>query len=906
MKTSSKFRLALLPATISLLSSPLAAAAAEAPAPSAGVVEEVVVVGRLRTGATDVVVERLEQEVVVDLLSAEDITRVGDSDVAAALRRVPGLTLVNNEFIYVRGLGERYSSTLLNGAQVPSPDLTRNVIPLDIFPTAILDSLAVQKGYSADMPAAFGGGNINIRTKNIPTEPTFSIRVGSGWNFSSDDVIENAAIDDDFFGDAEGNQALSATLRDGIDNFQGNLSPSSIFQALQQDGGFHTFEEAQAINRQLATELNRDFRLDTDADADPDANVQVAAGNRYYFGENEEWEIGGLVVGRYTNEWRNRDRVNRSALEPTTQFFETQRTVKETSATGFAEGGLSWNDEQSLRASYMFLRNTENEASLGLGFNFNNLRADGEQVRNFGSRYEQRDLEVVQFGGEHELGGATLDLLGFVPMDLSRLEGLRFEWYYSDSTSETDIPNELLIQAEDDIDPATREVFATELNRSISAADHRFTDLRDEVESYGWDVSLPIYTNNYDLELSGGFDYSTKARDYDLTQFFLGTNEFTTALQGDPANVFTDANVLDPLNGFELQIGGIGTESYLAAQIIDAWYGKFDWTWQGEWRVSAGVRWEQFQQASLPIDRNQFDVNLGQVVLPVGSTLEDVVFLEDDYYPSVALTWIQTQRFGADDFQLRLGWSETVTRPDLREISPSVFIDPLTEARVRGVPGLKPAELSNFDLRGEWFWANGDNFTLSLFYKDISDPIETVQDAGSDDNIFLTFTNADEAELYGVELEFLKELSFAGRWLGDWVDGFFLQGNLTLSDSELSLDNVAQNLTNAERRLTQQSEWVVNVHLGYDSPDGLHSVSLVYNSFGERVFSAGRGGAEDSFEQPFHSLDLAYSLYPTENLTVRARIRNMLDEKREIEQFGVKVFEQEVGTTATLQVQWQL
>jgi len=149
---------------------------------------EVVVTARQRTAAEEVLQERVEQDVVVDLVSAEQIGRVGDSTVSLALRRLPGVTLVSDQFVYIRGLGERYSSTTLNGAFVPSPDLTRNVIPLDLFPAEIVQSLSVQKGYSPDQPAAFGGGNVDIRTRTIPEEFLLSIQLASGWNSDSTPV----------------------------------------------------------------------------------------------------------------------------------------------------------------------------------------------------------------------------------------------------------------------------------------------------------------------------------------------------------------------------------------------------------------------------------------------------------------------------------------------------------------------------------------------------------------------------------------------------------------------------------------------------------------------------------------------------------------------------------------------
>ena len=145
------------------------------------VIEEVVATGtRLKGTATAVMEERKNQAFVADIMGAEQIARTGDSDAAGALRRVTGLTLVDGRFIYVRGLGERYSSTQLNGAIVPSPDPTRNVIPLDLFPSSIIESLAVQKSYSPSMPAAFGGGNVNIRLKSIPTQRVFNVSAAVG------------------------------------------------------------------------------------------------------------------------------------------------------------------------------------------------------------------------------------------------------------------------------------------------------------------------------------------------------------------------------------------------------------------------------------------------------------------------------------------------------------------------------------------------------------------------------------------------------------------------------------------------------------------------------------------------------------------------------------------------------
>lgn len=882
------------------------------PAPA---VEEIVVTGRLRSSALDVVEERLEQEVVADFLSTTQIERTGDSTVSLALRRVPGLTLVNDQFIYVRGLGERYASTLLNNAYVPSPDLTRNVLPLDIFPAEILEAVAVQKGYSPDMPAAFGGGNVNIMTRGIPNGPVVSFEIGSGFNSESGDGgLTYVGGHDDSLGSDDGTRAMPSAIRNAIHEYQGKITPSGILAGLNRDGQPHLMSQAEAINRDLATSLYRNIDF-TEKSTSPDGALQAALGNRWFFGDGEHWQLGALGLLSYDNSWRNRERTVRNVLNPAEEMFDERRTTNQVAATSIVNLGLSFTSDHSISTNSMFLRNTEDEASEAAGHTFNFQRASGRGFRDYRIRFEERELKSNQIRGHHVVGRDTVDVLPF--LDRGWLEGLTYDWYYSDSTATTSIPSEILISAEDTVDPGTGAVLSTAMRRAGSAANYRYTDLDDEVKSYGWDLMRPLSGENVDVEVSGGWDYSRKARGYLQTELTLGTTSAAAApiLAGTPGSVLTDENIRNPANQFRLGIGGIGTESYLAAQTVEGAYLKADAMLGDAWRLSGGVRWEQFNQVSLPIDPLQFDVNVGQSVIPVAgpdpasnaAALESLVFREVETYPALSATYIRPD-FWAETFQLRFSFSETVARPDLREVSDASYIDPLTEARVRGRPGLKTSPIKNYDVRAEWFFGSGDNFTASLFYKDIDDPIETAEGAGSDNNVFVTFVNAESAKIKGLELEWLKNLgSLNDLWgWGDWAESFFFAGNLTLSDSKLTVGAVGLDLTNPERPMTGHSDYVANLQFGFDSPSGVHSWSLVYNTFGERIFFAGRGGAKDTYEQPFDAVDLVYSYYPTERLNLRFRVQNILDEKLELEQAGVTTLEQSLGTTAKLDVQWKL
>jgi TonB-dependent receptor len=453
-------------------------------------------------------------------------------------------------------------------------------------------------------------------------------------------------------------------------------------------------------------------------------------------------------------------------------------------------------------------------------------------------------------------------------------------------------------------------VLTSEVRNINNSMELRYSDLTDEVETWGGSLMVPFTGNSWDLELSGGGSYNRKGRSFQQTQLGLGTfnPNFRSIAGGDISEVFSDDNVLNPVYGYELfaGIGQFGTESYGAGQITDAGFGKFDLLINDTWRFSGGARWENFKQLSVPIDYLNFN---GERIPLTPEEIEASTIQTDDWYPAISATWIRPQ-FWSDEFQLRFAWSQTAARPDLREISTSTYIDPLTEARVRGNPNLKPSDLKNYDLRAEWFWDTGDSLTASLFYKDIKAPIETIQGGATEDNIIFTFINADTAEVYGLEIEGMKSLGFLSR--GGWTDAFYLSGNATISDSEVKIsETIGGDITNRTRRLTQHSEWVANVQLGFDSFDGKWGSTLVYNAFGPRIFFAGINGQDDAYEQTFHSLDFVLSWFPTENLSLKFRAQNILDQTTRIDQVNsageeVRTLEQAVGTTLLFDVKYEL
>ena len=873
------------------------------------VMEEIVVQARLRSPAEQLVSERMDDDVAMDYIGSEFISRVGDSTVAAALRRMSGLSLVNGKFVYVRGLGERYSRTLLNGAVVPSPDLTRSVIPLDLFPTSIVDSLAVQKVYSADMQAAFGGGAVNIRTKSIPNDFTYGLNLGLGKDTGNASRHKTyAGGSDDQWGKDDGTRALPAAVLNALREYQGNIEPQNIFAARNGAGMATTIVEARRLNRELGLALNRNLTIQEVGD-EPNYDLKGYIGNNHYL--DEDWELGYLASASYKRGWDDTEAVSRNFSFPDERFEVARESTRKTDLHANINLGVRYTNDHLVETMSLYLRNTDDETAIRDFFNENAERSEGRGFREYRIKFEQRSLTVNQIKGEHYLGADTRDKLNeWLPdwLPLKRLweylpEDSLVNWKYSAARAITRIPNEVSVRAAIKTDPGTAAVLSSTVTQDTRSALFRFTDLEDRVENAGLTWVLPLTFGAFSLlEVSGGYEWDRKWRVYAQQQLSLGTNNPATEglLTGELGQVYSDTNLMNDANNFELGVPGANNQSYLAATTTDAAFGKLDWTWDDTWRLTAGLRWEDYGQVALDWNINGYSATQPQVATDA-DTLRDAVFKDDQLYPSLALTWMT--EWWAEVFQLRLGYSETVVRPDLREITDSGYIDPITGAIVVGKPGATPAAIRNIDTRAEWFFNSGDNLTLSLYHKDIKDPIEFFEAAASDTNTAREIINAEQGEIIGLEVEVLKSLGFL-EFMGDWGEALFMQGNLTLQETEITAGSEADAPTNPVRPMTGASEHVVNLIIGFDSFNAEHAATLSYNVFGERLYTAGRNGAPDSYEQPFHSLDFTYTWYPTDFITVKFRMRNLLDEVIQIEREGVEVFAEAPGQQFVLDFQW--
>lgn len=839
------------------------------------VLEEVVVsASRLKGTATAVLEERKQQAFVADIMGAEQISRSGDSDAASALRRVTGLTLVDGKFIYVRGLGERYSSTQLNGSAVPSPDPTRSVIPLDLFPSSIIESLSVQKSYSPSMPATFGGGNVDVRIKTIPDQFVFDVSGSLGYNSNNSD---------------DGLKYNGGTSWKGLDDGTREL-PFSIDSVYRSGKSLDELTPEQS--RALALDLNRDYDPKK-ASVAPDMGLNLTFGNFY---ESGDWNYGFLTALSYDNQWfvgeefQGEDFLLGEQSDAMIRGYDNiHSTTHNVKWSGMLNFGVKYTNDHRVDFSTMILHDTEDKIRDRLGISENVNEADNRRIRSYDIRYEERELIVNQVKGMH-----TMPWLNYAG----------FDWKYSLGRSNRYAPGNMesrFIVTDANGDGIYDVATEAALTNATTAARYTFQNLDDKVENYGFNFTMPFMLDGLDIELKAGSDFVSKERTASNRRFDINTRAFVGVdFQGDRmADILSN----DVLKGAELNLPilndtTIDGDDYASAQKVDAYYFEADFFFDNTWRVSGGVRWEDFRQASVPL--NPLTGGLVDSV----KDYQDLAFQEDDLYPSLAMTYVQS-----DQTQYRLSYGETVVRPDLREITASTYIDPLTEFPVGGTPGLRTTAVKNYDFRWENYFDTGENFSVGVFYKDMNDPIETVQSPAQDGPPLVRIANAQDGYVAGVEFEFLKDFSFLD---GFWQD-VFMTGNITVSDSEITLNRqdiveqtgVSAAITNTKRRLTGHSKYVVNMQLGYDSPNGEHAATLIYNVFGKRIIIPGIEGQDDWMEQPFHSLDLNYTYFPDFNSSVKFKVKNLLGQEQKIEADGTLTRSKEKGTSFSVEYQYQ-
>ncbi|WP_022949038.1 TonB-dependent receptor domain-containing protein [Methylohalobius crimeensis] len=793
----------------------------------------IVIEPHLAGSVASAITQERSSTAVTNILGAEQISRAGDSDVASALKRVSGVTIVDGKYAYIRGLGERYSNVLVNSINVPSPNPTRRVVPLDFFPSGMLDSLNVQKSFSVDMPAEFAGGVIDLQTRSVPDDflLKFSGKIGFKTGTTFDDGATYNGGDYDWIGVDDGTRDLPDSLAKALASGT-PLRPETPFS-----DGF-TPEEIE----QFGESFSNVWEIDAET-IPPDGRISGAIGDKFHFGD---FNFGFYALGRWDQSWQTTDESRRFYTPSSTGLqltddFEIRRTVQEVNTNAYLNVEADYQEDHKVFGRVMLVRQTTNEARGMQGFSTSN-GAGGDRIRTTRLWYVENELFNWQAGTEHTF---------------KRLNDLWLRFLYSGSTASRSEPNQRRTRADElGSDPGNFIL----VGRNLSNNQIIFGDLEDEDDSWRLDLELPFQLLDDRIEgsLASGYWTTERYRDSGIRRFSFDISQISdpAITSQSPEDIFTPENI-SPEGAF-LKETTRTTDSYTASQALEAYFGQLDVTFFNLLRLTGGVRFEDNLQTVETVQ----EFTPGSE--PITSILES-----RDALPSVALTWLIS-----DKQQLRLTWSETLSRPDFRELSPAPFIDPETDLETTGNPNLQQAEITSYDARWEYYFSPEENVSFGLFYKELIQPIEKTQ-LGGTANV-LTFQNAGTGEIYGLEIAFRKNLDF----IHPWLNGFFFGGNYTLSESEIKLlpENL-EALTNPKRPLQGHSKHIVNARLGYDNEDLGTQATLLYNFFSPRISQVGALGAPDIYRQPFHQLDFIVQQNLDEHWSAQLRFRNLLDSK---------------------------
>lgn len=753
---------------------------------------------------------------VVSVLTSEDLARTGDDNAALALTRLSGLSVVSGRFVFVRGLGDRYSSALLNGSPLPSPEPLRRQVPLDLFPSNILDGASVQKTFSPNYPGEFGGGIIDLRTLRMPNEPFLTLKAATGGNTESTDKSGFTYY---------GEQSDWTGISDGLRDVPGPLA-AAIGRNLRIDDSNFTPAQLETIGESL---VNSPFNVIQRVPLDPDIEGEVTAGASFDFGK---YNLGLVGVVGYDSTWRTRRAHRTEAVGGVVEAdYDTTTTTGDFVFNAFSSASLGWDDNE-ITLSGLLIRSTTKYAQVEYGFDQDLPGADpanpidNELVE--GTAWYERQLASIQIAGEHSIGNLELD------------------WRGAFAQSTRDAPYERTIRY-DIISNQTVFGGGGGLGNRI-----RFSELKDEVTSGGVDASYTIsLTDKRDAVLSAGAYYANTVRNSELFQFaFTGPRGLT------PLDVLTarvdyllSPDNIDPqrfvLNEFTGQ-----DDSYAGRLTNTAYYVAADVEVLPLVRVALGARFEDATQ--IVRTYNRFGI------VPTAP-----VRLENEYLlPAATLTW----NF-AEDMQLRVGYSQTIARPQFRELARTPFVDPDTDRVYEGNPYLKDTEFKNFDARLEYYLGRNQFVTAGLFYKEVTNPIEEV--VIRVDRYQTRFINAPEAQLQGVELEYRTrfELPFELPLLkgAEWL--FSL--NYTYTGSEVKAGPGSTVISPIDFAVVPSSffeldgsklqgtpENIVNLQFGFETEH--QQLTLMAGWVDERILRRGQGSVEPVIEDPGVNLDLVY------------------------------------------------
>lgn len=758
---------------------------------------------------------------IQDGISSQQIKRTTDATSSEVLKRVVGVTIVDNKFVFVRGTNERYSATTLNGVILPSTDPDKKAFSFDLFPSNLLDNIIISKSYTPDLIGNFAGGLVQVTTKDFPDQLSVNFTTSSSYN-----SISTGAN----FLSYNAGEKKTLFFNSGRDN--GSRKLPSIFPDQTILSSNFNVQDVKSFSRALTNNWGQESST-----APVNGGFQFSLGNNFRIGKSNNLGIFGAYT--YSNSFNSKN-FERQSYQ-TDNLLESKYTGTQ-SEYAVLWGGLlnisfraGENNKFSFKNTYVF--NSEDKTDFQEGFN----NPQTQERRLYSTKFVERNMLSSQISGEHFINS---------------LGKLRITWRGAYSDADRNEPDYKTLRYQRDINTNDKFFASLSTGEPNSLGGGRFfSELKDINRSA--ETNFEFYfkpAKKIEVKTKLGVFYNRSSRNFSARLFapkIVDANNFAL-IYLSPDSLFMPENIdTNKILYYELTRK---SDNYNATEELAAGYLMFDVP-IGKLRTVIGARLESnisklssFDQIGEPIKRN---------------------VKKNDILPSVNLTYALNSAIN-----LRAGYYQSISRPEFREIAPFSFYDFAEQIFTIGNPELERNLIRNYDVRFEYFPKAGEIISVSLFYKKFDSPIEEVfvPNSGGDNRV-KTFQNAKGgANNYGVELEARKNLGFITKKL-KYIS---VNANISIINSKVDLSGIGSTVTNLERRLQGQSPYTINVGMYYDNTNLGTSLNLSYNRFGKRISEVGLEGLSDIEENGRDVVDLSVIQKLFKNFEVKLSVKDIL------------------------------
>lgn len=767
-------------------------------------VEGVTVTFKINKESTTELVKLQRNSVTsVDGINAETFKRTPDSKVSDVFKRVSGISVVDNKFVVVRGLNDRYNFALLNGLPLPSSESDKRSFSFDIFPSNMIDNLMVMKTASPDLPGEFAGGIIDINTSEPKNENTHTIQIGGSHNTIA--TFRNFKTYDV---ESRGLPNINGTI-----DFQ-NLSKQERSEVAKlMDFTWSTKDRLALPNPSIQYTLSRNIKL------------------------KKKQTLSFILTYNYQNNFNYNNIVRREFEEQATGVVKKMELNDSVFTQSVLNSGMlnlvyKINENNTIKFKNIYSVNSEDKVNVRNGVR--ELDSDPRQwEKSTNFWYTQNNFLTNQLLGIHTI------------------KENKFNWSVGYSNVKRDIPNLRRVvyrkYSLNEDDPTEQYVAVVQQNGTIpTAAGNMFWSESDEkIISARYDLTIPFKEVN-SIKIGGWNQFRMKdfqSRNFGFSQYKPNGSTFNSNLLLLPmGQIFSIENMgllSNGQGGFKLDEATKVDDSYNANSLLNSFYTMVDYKLD-KWRFTGGVRLESYNQNFNYIE---FGSNLNR---NIDTTVIDLL-------PSVNIIYNFNKKM-----KLRGSISQTVSRPEFRELAPFNFYNFILDNITSGNPYLKRTKITNCDIRYEVYPGSGQIISLSGFYKNFDNPIETINRTGTSGAPELYFSNIDRSQSFGGELEFRFKLGFLSKVENHKLwDQLTLYSNVSLIKSVVNMDEVIG--AGGNRPLQGQSPYIINSGLFYTNKKEDFNVTLSYNVIGPRIYIVGNQQEPSVWENGRNVIDLQLS-----------------------------------------------